>query len=482
MATLVPGLTLGGELGAGAISSVFSILAAASGVGGGVIYVSSLQLFGASAHTAIPLSKIIIFSESFVLMFFNFFQHMAGEPTNPAITWDLVYVIEPAAVAGALIGSFINVLLPEWVIEVLEVVFLVYTAWKMVVHAMVALNQERQAAGKAILCPRLFSPSRAKRRCCRRPKVEAQTSKKEGEDVSTISSEKGVERDEETLEEKDVEAVELLGAVDEEGEEKEDVTVKKASRKKPTKCSGFGVKHFAQIPWDRMTNFIVTTAAILGIEVAVHTVPQCSTWYWVGMGSCMLVSILAVILNTVLIRRSIRKYQRLVGEGVEHSEAILRARILIGSDNPDAFNKTSYYVRFALVGLGAGVLGAVLGVGGGLLKNPILLTFGIDPVPARTASSTMIAFTSLSSSISYLLLGSIKLVYAWPLMLGVGFFFVSGYFVGDALIRCVRTKAFVPFLLAVMMLASAIFIAVTLSLEIKEMVETGLVPGFGSVC
>lgn len=477
MTGLVPELTLGGELGAGAISSIFSVLAAASGVGGGVIYVSSLQLFGASAHIAVPLSKIIIFGESFVLMFFNFFQHMAGDPTNPAITWDLVYVIEPAAVAGALIGSFINVLLPEWVIEILEVVLLVYTAWKMVVHAMVALNRERQAAGKTVLCPRLFSPSRARRRCCRHPKDEIQVLEKK-EELSTTTSEKiqGAEEEEKEIQEKNTEAVELLG------EQKEEGLVNDPSKKKPTKCSGFGVKHFVHIPWDRMTNFVVTTIAVLGIEVAVHTVPQCSTWYWVGMGSCMLVSILAVILNTVLVRRSIRKYQQLVSEGVEHSKAILQARILIGSDNPDAFNKTSYYIRFALVGLGAGVMGAVLGVGGGLLKNPILLTFGIDPVPARTASSTMIAFTSLSSSISYLLLGSVKLAYAWPLIVGVGVFFVSGYFVGDALIRCVRTKAFVPFLLAIMMLASAIFIAVSLALDVKEMVETKIIPGFGSIC
>lgn len=91
------------------VCALFAMLASAGGIGGGVIFVSMLQLFGVSPHVAAPLSKAMIFGGSCVLTCMNIFQHEDNEPTNPSIIWDLVFIIEPAAVSGALIGALINV-------------------------------------------------------------------------------------------------------------------------------------------------------------------------------------------------------------------------------------------------------------------------------------------------------------------------------------------------------------------------------------
>merc|ERR1712198_210462 len=52
------------------------------------------------------------------------------EADRPLIDWDIMLVMEPVTIAGALIGSFINVLSPPWLICILLVILLTATAVK----------------------------------------------------------------------------------------------------------------------------------------------------------------------------------------------------------------------------------------------------------------------------------------------------------------------------------------------------------------
>merc|ERR1711918_264774 len=47
---------------------------------------------------------------------------------RPLIDWDLILVMEPLTIGGAVAGSFINKLLPEWLLVISLVLLLGYTA------------------------------------------------------------------------------------------------------------------------------------------------------------------------------------------------------------------------------------------------------------------------------------------------------------------------------------------------------------------
>jgi len=54
-----------------------------------------------------------------------------------------------------------------------------------------------------------------------------------------------------------------------------------------------------------------------------------------------------------------------------------------------------------IVGLGAGTLGSMIGVGGGLIMTPALTFMGFAPAQISSTSLFAVTFTSASSTISY---------------------------------------------------------------------------------
>ncbi|KAE8304225.1 Sulfite exporter TauE/SafE [Giardia duodenalis] len=518
VAALVPGLEVWMEVIVAIVCALFAMLASAGGIGGGVIFVSMLQLFGVSPHVAAPLSKAMIFGGSCVLTCMNIFQHEDNEPTKPSIIWDLVFIIEPAAVSGALIGALINVVLPEWLLLVLEVAFLLYTTQKMLRSSLATLNKERIAAGKRLLCTR---KSRApalsidERGSPHQPSTFI-------EDQSTRSGNTTSNEIQAYSTECSTEIAPLL--------DRQELTVKAEPQVQATTKKGrgrlgsCGVAHFKSISAVRMIMFILSTVLIMTCQVISQEFERCSTGYWIAFGVCFSISIITIIIIILSIKRSLRIYnqfmsasehvhhflnessdtifnrtdqaeeerdlqlssidQRVTPEDKEalHLEAIRCSKLLIGTDSLGAFHSILFYVKLVLAGLFAGILGAMLGIGGGLLKNPILISFGIDPERARTASTVMIAFTSMSSMISYVVIGGLHFEYAWPLMLTVGAFFVSGYYLSELIIRCFKTKSFIPFLITALIVVCTCFIVANMIIVFIDIAKTGHLPGFTSLC
>lgn len=81
--------------------------------------------------------------------------------------------------------------------------------------------------------------------------------------------------------------------------------------------------------------------------------------------------------------------------------------------------KKSYTLIYPAISLFAGVVAGLFGIGGGIIKSPLLLELGMHPQAAAGTSSTMILFTSATALMTYLILGSIIWDYAI-------FFFVLG--------------------------------------------------------
>lgn len=104
------------------------VIASAGGIGGGGILVPIfILLLKWSPRYAIPLSNITILGGAIMNSAVNLSKrHPLAN--RPLVDWDLVLIMEPLTILGALFGSFLNRLLPEFVLILLLALVLAATA------------------------------------------------------------------------------------------------------------------------------------------------------------------------------------------------------------------------------------------------------------------------------------------------------------------------------------------------------------------
>jgi uncharacterized membrane protein YfcA len=112
------------------------MVAAGGGIGGGGVLVPCyILLMKFSPKHAIPLSNITVFGGALANTYLNAKKrHPLAD--RPLVDWDLILVMEPLTIAGALIGVFINKLLQEEVLVVMLVVLLAFTSYNTLTKAV----------------------------------------------------------------------------------------------------------------------------------------------------------------------------------------------------------------------------------------------------------------------------------------------------------------------------------------------------------
>ena len=83
----------------------------------------------------------------------------------------------------------------------------------------------------------------------------------------------------------------------------------------------------------------------------------------------------------------------------------------------------------AVIGAFAGFLGGMLGIGGGIIANPILIILGFDPIEVTTVSALMVLLSSFSGWATYTYLGYFSFKWAIPLLIAA----LGGSFIGNRL-------------------------------------------------
>ncbi|CAE8697720.1 unnamed protein product [Polarella glacialis] len=78
-------------------------------------------------------------------------------------------------------------------------------------------------------------------------------------------------------------------------------------------------------------------------------------------------------------------------------------------------------IRYPLLCTLAGILAGLFGVGGGIVKGPLMLEMGVSPRVAAATAATMILFTSGSACVSFQVFGLLEPTYGQPyFVLGFG--------------------------------------------------------------
>ncbi|CEM23748.1 unnamed protein product [Vitrella brassicaformis CCMP3155] len=123
------------------VTFVGAAFSAGGGIGGGAIYIPTYMVIFGTAHLAVPLSKVTIFGLALASNLFNVHQRHPKRD-RPLINYEMCIMLEPATLIGAMIGVYLNVVMTS--IEILGclVVVLSITSYKTFVKGVKQYRQE----------------------------------------------------------------------------------------------------------------------------------------------------------------------------------------------------------------------------------------------------------------------------------------------------------------------------------------------------
>lgn len=366
------------------------IIAGGGGIGGGGILVPIyILILGFSPKHAIPLANVTVFGGSVANTILNT-QKRHPLADRPLVDWDLILVMEPLTIAGALIGAFLNKLLPEGLLVVMLVLLLSFTAHNTLTKAMKMYKKESK-------------------------EIARQKAAVEGSALTEMVRLESQENVEESTEEL-LESMELgedetaPGPADTDSEQHEmkygNTTVEQMEtlkrildeeRSTPMNNIMILVSMFVVVLFVNIVKGGGAFPSPLGIKCG-------SSSFWIAN--------FAILAWIVVISLFVRSY--LVNR-FETKERV-NYPYVEGDIKWDGSATIKYPVICALAGFFAGMFG----VGGGIVKGPLMLAMGIHPAVSSASSACMILFTSFTATTSFVVFGLLDPDYA-PFCLAMGF-------------------------------------------------------------
>lgn len=138
-----------------------------------------------------------------------------------------------------------------------------------------------------------------------------------------------------------------------------------------------------------------------------------------------------------------------------------------GKEKPDQLINSHLFRRLMPNSFIAGVLAGSLGIGGGLVINPILLKEGLAPSVAAGVSSVIVLFTSLSTTTQYIIVGAFDLWFAFYIIIASGIGAIIGNSVLKKLLRKYNKPSILVWILASLLIASGIVLPIIGGIKIS---------------
>ena len=362
-----------------ACATVGLLIAAGGGVGGGGILVPIyILVMGFSPKHAIPLSNVTVFGGAVANTILN-----AGKrhplADRPLVDWDLILVMEPLTIAGALIGSFLNKVLDEQFLIIMLVVLLSATSYESLSKAVKMFKAETKAMRAA-----------------------DQVSATKESELTQLA------REEEQNTEEILPLVEHM--------EETDVEITNEA--------------------DMMTVPLVDKELYRILEEE-KTIAE---------GNVKLIVLMFVVVLAINILKGGGAFKSPLGIRCGAlsfwiANFIMMAWIIVISFKARAYLVDRFHIKqrvgyhyvdgdiqwspratlvYPLLCCFAGFFAGMFGIGGGIVKGPLMLSMGVHPAVSSASSATMILFTSLTATTSYMVFGLLLMDYG-VLCLVVGF-------------------------------------------------------------
>lgn len=385
-------------------------------------------------------------------MLFNARQHHPSDPSRGKIDLGLVLPFMPLLLVGINIGVLLNTIFPNWLITLLLVLLIIYLTYTSAVRGL-TMWKKQSAQAKQVASdgkPQESGGNEGK-------DVESQSHGSSGQrdaarlmvarsgsyladgsgdpDVSENAQGKGQATGDQSSGAPQHSSGTLQQAGS--GAQGPDVSSSEFKDADPGASSPGGVSELnlnsksagedhdsgRQLGWARLQRFLpVVTLFLLwgifaGIQVARQTLSRCGVgWALVYTLQMSIMTIASLLFVWVTIRDNERaqvtaaaaKALALVDDAGKGSE-LQRSDSSLG-----IFTLTWPKVPFCLgMTLVAGVLGGLLGLGGGIIMSPLLISLGVHPQVGAASTSVMVVFSSAAAVVQFGTQGLLNLQYGF---------------------------------------------------------------------
>ncbi|XP_074309083.1 sulfite exporter TauE/SafE family protein 3-like [Silene latifolia] len=237
---------------------------------------------------------------------------------------------------------------------------------------------------------------------------------------------------------------------------------------KPLSSGPVPVKHDVTVPmleniyWKELSLLSFVWVGFLAVQLLKQHTKRCSILFWV------------VEAVQIPIALSVTLYEAV---------SLYNGKKVIASKGKDITNyKAHQLVTYCFLGIVAGMVGGLLGLGGGFILGPLFLELGIPPQVASATSTFSMAFSSSMSVVQYYILKRFPVPYATYFVLVATIAALMGQHVVRKVIAMVGRASLIIFILASTILISAVTLGGVGIVHIIEKLENHEYMGFENFC
>lgn len=118
-------------------------------------------------------------------------------------------------------------------------------------------------------------------------------------------------------------------------------------------------------------------------------------------------------------------------------------------------------------------MSGALGLGGGAIFNPLLMSMGVPPTVASSTGMYMIMFSSAGSSLVYIIYNMLNIPFAFWIGIWVASGSVIGLYILNEITRKYNRQSPIVMVLSFVLGLSALSVAVIGALELKRLQDSG---------
>ena len=326
-----------------------SSLATSCGIGGGTVYSSMiLGVEEFEPSEAFPIANFLILLCG-LITFTSFALDKFEHPKNIFVHYDIAVVFGPSMLIGAKFGTILNKILSSTILLILLLFLLIYTCSKTYKNILKARDREKKL-----------------------------------------------------LEKKDEQAEKLnqplIDNREEEENELNDLNADERERRE------FIKEDENPLNWPSI-NFLLFMELIVFVDQLIegsNRVPsfvgiqRCSLWYWITFGIYVVVTLVFVKLAINYVLKKVR-----------------RKKELLNDYNSEVMENVEHRIVYIVtIGIFAGIVSSSLGIGGGMITNPVFSGLGMDPKQSSSTSNFLIIVTAIASSFIFILSGQLNIPYS----------------------------------------------------------------------
>ncbi|KAE8899394.1 hypothetical protein PF005_g4058 [Phytophthora fragariae] len=465
------------------IAFTCTALGAGGGIGGGGLLVPMYIFAGLNPKHAISLSKVTIFGSAVAMYVVNFRRKHPLNRNRPLIDFGLVGLMEPTTLIGTVFGVMLNHIFPNWLILVLLVTLLSFITYKTILKGNKIQENEsklqlarvkstltggRDGGGRGRLWSvyKRFDVEIAARRWIEKTRRSRRARLIREEDEKDFRSLPPL------IERKPISSDPLVG------DNRQFGTFPSDDDEKSQRRSTIERRESRVLPFEYIWPLVVSWVIILVQSVlrGGHGAPSAigiacnSPDYWV----------LTLMPLTILVAFSLYIGYRL--------RLINRVKVISGYSfmDGDMHWIQRRVLTFPAVCTIAGVAAGLLGIGGGMVKGPIMLEAGILPPVQSATASFMILFTASSTTLQFAINGQFPGEFQFDYMAWFAFVGFVGGFCGlkcvGYLVKKYKRESIMVYMLAATIGLSAVAMGfIGLQSTLSDL-ESGVHLGFHGIC